>query len=404
MSTNSDRTFIKNFDNFIYASREALFFGGTPTLKNLKQSDKELANLKKRLFNMLQMSYIETQRNGLIFYFDDYKNLKNIFADFYSLISIKDSDAGDYIEIAKNLSKKNRELNYISEYRDENRIRKKLNEYIADGTVLSYQKSKSMMFCRNFDVFDGLTYSELKQLKNGLMFAINKNNYSCFASSLCKVMDTRYNIIDSNINFDFDHMLFHPILDEFHVWPFLSAIHSRNKINVTCTKKDSGEVQKVNIKNLIPISIVYDTLYGRSYFFVYDEKKLIIKSFRADRIFNVENSNEKFDICNADFNLCVKKFNEKIKTAWNVSIEDSLYTVKLKFKNKPSVYHRLINEKRHGTISKTDEKYLYFEINVNNYIEMKSWILSYGSDCVVLEPSDLKNNIISTLMEMSNDG
>lgn len=93
---------------------------------------------------------------------------------------------------------------------------------------------------------------------------------------------------------------------------------------------------------------------------------------------------------------------KKLETAWLVSTDnDELEHVVIEFKNTPSNRARVENEGRHGVITKFDDDFFTYEIDVNDHIEMINWVLNYGSSCRVREPKEFVDRIVTHLEEMA---
>lgn len=168
------------------------------------------------------------------------------------------------------------------------------------------------------------------------------------------------------------------------------------KIDITYCPGNIESTEFNHIFNLIPLKIIYDNLYGRSYLFAICEEKII--TLRLDRIFQI-NLGEKFDKDYVESRL--KELNETLKTAWLVSTNETAEHVVIRFTNSPSILERVKNEGRHGHISKQNKNYFIYEIDVNDSLEMTSWVLTYGSQCKVMEPPRFVEKIVEHLKGMA---
>jgi len=54
----------------------------------------------------------------------------------------------------------------------------------------------------------------------------------------------------------------------------------------------------------------------------------------------------------------------------------------------------LFNNLTHGIIKEIDDRTIYFEAKMKGYAEIKTWILSMGSDVEVIEPLNLKEDLL----------
>ncbi len=116
------------------------------------------------------------------------------------------------------------------------------------------------------------------------------------------------------------------------------------------------------------------------------------RTFRVDQIVNLNvRDNEKFVYPHEFF------LSEHIGASWGVFYNDEVEIVKLKFSRK--VAHRVKNLRYHPTqriIEECSDGSVILEFEVCGLVEMQSWILQWGSQVEVLEPLELREEILQT--------
>lgn len=398
---NTDRLFIDKFDNFIFTVRKILYYGDTSA--SLQPKDPKHDRLRFINYFSDETDYYDAGEN-LIDFSDD-TDLKDIFADLYTYRAMSTSEMGDALQLFSNLSEGDYKTvnQLIAESarnpKNFNRRIEAKTELAESGAIL-IQKSKPKRYKKNVSLCKGLTQWERRDFINALNFAIKKTNFSAFASTYKKLLAYSYSIEGEDDSISIDHQLFHPVLDEFHLWSAISAMTEGRKIAVDYCSRNFDFKETVKIENAAPLKIVYDNLYGRSYIFVYDSVGDTIFPIRLDRILHMEQG----DIFDA---VAVKKkkreLEKRLKTSWLVGINESTEKVILRFSNLPFIRNRVENEGRHGAIANEEEAFFTYEIEVNDALELTNWILSFGEHCKVVAPNHLAETIIKHLEGIINE-
>lgn len=392
MGKNNDRLFIDKFDNFIFSVRRMLYYGDTN--KGLQPKDPKHERLRFIRYFGTNDNYYNSKNYS--FYFSDDDKLKDEFSNIFTYKSLSTSEMGDYIQLFSKLSEdKSKTIHQlISEsFRNEKNFSRRIepnSELANSGSVLTFKKSPKE-FKRNCFLTTGLTDNEKQKFANALNFAIKKNNFVSFASTYKKLLEVNYGIKEDKTDISIDHQLFNPILDELHIWTVVSAITEQKSVNIKYCIDFPNTM--IDINSIVPVKIIYDNIYGRSYLIGITDEKYSI--YRFDRIFHCEIGN-KFE-----YTEKIDYIEKVLKTAWLVSLNDETETVKIRFKNTPAILARIQNEGRHGKITQIENEYFIYEIEVNDSTEMINWILGYGDNCVVLEPQNLVDKIISRLEEIA---
>lgn len=94
-------------------------------------------------------------------------------------------------------------------------------------------------------------------------------------------------------------------------------------------------------------------------------------------------------------------FLSKAPNVWGCCFTDPPEHVKVRFYNEANVWKKVRQDLAYRTNGKLYEEdgFLYYEDTVYGIRHFQSWIYSYGSSAVVLEPLSLRRNIIESLKE-----
>ncbi|AFS77691.1 helix-turn-helix type 11 domain-containing protein [Gottschalkia acidurici 9a] len=236
----------------------------------------------------------------------------------------------------------------------------------------------------------GLTEEELNALRM-VKETIKSGNYhysarfEAIVSKLLKKQDelediSYYNkaLIDSE----------ETIIKEKSSWTDINlAINQKKKIIM---KYKSLQPQKLEIKKRVvhPYGII--DYKGATYFYGYCEIREDIRFFKLSRIISYEILTETFSIKD-DFN-----FDEVSKKLFGI-FNDKTINLKLKvhYPMNEIIKEKEISETQ--KITEIDDKTMYFEAEMRGYTEIKSWIMSMGSNAEVIEPEELKEDILNEI-------
>lgn len=396
---NNDRLFIDKFDNFIFTVRKMIYFGDTD--KDIQPKDPKHDRLRFINYFGNDNEYYDASVDIFDFANDD--RLKDEFANIYTYKAMSITEMGDSLQLFSALSKTHKHtgenLTFGSARSSKNLKRRIENgsELLNSGSILASGGSPKY-YKRNVDLTEDFDINEEKAFIDALDFAIKKNNFTSFASTYKKLLTCRDNIAENDGKIKIDHQLFHPILDEIHIWTAVSALNEERYINIDYCLPYPDDKELFSYKNLVPIKIIYDNLYGRTYLFVYDKNSDSTFPLRFDRIFHIEIDKEYEN--KQLINTKILNIEEKLKTAWLVSTNDKSEHVVLKFKNTPAIMARVQNEGRHGKITKVTDDFFIYEIDVNDSVEMTNWVLNFGSNCKVEAPNNFVERIVNYLKGM----
>jgi predicted DNA-binding transcriptional regulator YafY len=117
-----------------------------------------------------------------------------------------------------------------------------------------------------------------------------------------------------------------------------------------------------------------------------------IKIFRIDRIKDIQQTNKSFSIPS---NFSLPSYLGK---SWQVVRGDG-ETYKIEIKIFPPASRWVREEVRHHTqkITTLDNETILFTAEVPSFIEIKKWVLQLGSCAQVIEPEELKNEVLEEI-------
>jgi predicted DNA-binding transcriptional regulator YafY len=202
------------------------------------------------------------------------------------------------------------------------------------------------------------------------------------------------------------------ILDESHLFTLLHAMQHHRKVRFlyfspkaeqSYTSKNTNPLFERDTTGTpiqtLPLQIVYDHQYGRWYLLAYGREG--IRKYRIEGITQIEEDEPAHEV------LYTKKKNElteKIRYSWLIDTGPPV-TVRARFYHPEGTESNFIRERvllqgQWGQIISEDEHSFIYEITVNGVTEIKPWLRSFGSSCEVLEPLQLRKDMIAEWKEI----
>lgn len=126
---------------------------------------------------------------------------------------------------------------------------------------------------------------------------------------------------------------------------------------------------------------------GNYYIVGYCHKYNEIREFRVDRIKRIEMLDEHFEV---DPSFSYEQYTDYV---WNILKGNQHYTVEVRFMNKGARLVCEYEQRKADKLIKQPDGSVVFVKTVSNLEEIGRWILSYGSDAVVLKPKRLADII-----------
>ncbi|TBL80815.1 helix-turn-helix transcriptional regulator [Paenibacillus thalictri] len=204
------------------------------------------------------------------------------------------------------------------------------------------------------------------------------------------------------------------ILDEAHLFTLLASIRSRRKVkfmyfspkteksyaakntNPLFERDAEGKAEKV-----LPLKVVYDHQYGRWYLLASGREG--IRKYRMEGITQIEDAELVPDEL---FARKIAELEQKMKFSWLIDTGGPV-KVRARFFSPESpqpnfVKERVLLQGQWGEIVHEDEQSFIYEITVNGTTEIRPWLRSFGSSCVVLAPAWLRKEMIDEWKEIQS--
>lgn len=151
----------------------------------------------------------------------------------------------------------------------------------------------------------------------------------------------------------------------------------------------SGKIRNIKIK---PLKIIYDTIDNE--YAVLTIYKHAAEVFRLSNIVFVKTIEEKIEIPERDLKLI-----DNIDQVWGMNFTGRPVNIKVRFENFGDVWNKVHKNLAYRTkgILEEQDGYLYYEDTVYGIDAFRSWIYSFGSAAIVMEPASLREQIIKSL-------
>ncbi|WP_417081253.1 WYL domain-containing protein [Mobilibacterium timonense] len=257
---------------------------------------------------------------------------------------------------------------------DVSTVRKKLNEYAAEGLVNVEKRGRTAYYSRADDVpvpcVDVLNYfSEV--MPCGVIGSFILDGQSGQVRQ-----EDREDREESGQHFAFKHHYITGTLDSQVLYELFSAIRERRGVALETVNRDSDRTSETRV---IPLRIMISVQSGRQYLMAYVPAHQKITPFRADNILSVSHG----EICeNYDELQCT--FEGMRPHLWGVStrsrsnqrMERVEFTIRYA-DDEQYIRERLEREKRCGTVEHIDENTSRFTADVFDAWEMIPWIRTF---------------------------
>ncbi len=245
---------------------------------------------------------------------------------------------------------------------DASTIRKKLNEYVKEGLLISRKSGKAMLY-------RSAEESEMPD-PDALDFFSETAPCGVIGSFL------QDKIPDVSDHFTFKHHYITSAMDSEVLCRILEAIHEKRSITVEIVNRKEDRVTETN---LVPLRIMISVQSGRQYMMAYSPYFKRITAYRLDHIVTVkvgENA-ERFDALR-------DQLNGMQQNMWGVStdsrsgnrMEHIEFTIRYD-EGESHIPKRLEREKRIGVVEHLDEHTSRFSADVYDAGELIPWVRSF---------------------------
>lgn len=245
---------------------------------------------------------------------------------------------------------------------DSSTVRKKLNEYMSEGIVVSEKHGKTMYYRRA----DSMDYSD----SNALDFFSEVAPCGVIGSYLLDKLGSH------DEHFAFKHHYITGAMDSEIICMLFSAMSEKRSITMETINRHKDRISETHV---IPLRIMISVQSGRQYLMAYAPRFKRITSFRIDNIVSV-----KLDEVSERFDELREKLDGMLPHMWGVStqntsgerIEHVEFTVKYA-DHETHIHRRLEREKRCGTVERIDDHTSRFSADVFDASELVPWIRTF---------------------------
>jgi hypothetical protein len=170
-------------------------------------------------------------------------------------------------------------------------------------------------------------------------------------------------------------------------------------------QKDKFLIITLAIENRKKLKVKYKTRYKTSDFLIeplrivyYEIDNMVyiigqhngrIATYRLDRMIEIKATNERFEP------IGVEHVESLLEYSWGME-QGNLFNVKVKFLDEANVIYKVKRDLSHRKNKKITEYegYIIYEDTIAVINSFKRWLRSYGSSAIVLEPEELRNDMI----------
>lgn len=245
---------------------------------------------------------------------------------------------------------------------DSSTVRKKLNEYVSEGIIVSEKQGKTKYYRRA----DSVDFSDA----NILDFFSEVAPCGVIGSYLLDKLDSH------DEHFAFKHHYITGAMDSEIICQLFTAMSEKRSITMETINRHKD---KISENHVIPLRIMISVQSGRQYLMAYIPRFKRITSFRTDNIVTV-----KLDDVSDSFDKLREKLDGMLPHIWGVSTQstsgDRMEHVEFTVKYAGSetyIHRRLEREKRCGTVEKIDDHTSRFTADVFDASELVPWIRTF---------------------------
>lgn len=375
---------IKNFEKIRAYMREFYIYGFKSRDEYDKKSLRSYDDERRRMESWLgeNMSFVRSPEGKNVFISIDsrtsnhnplYKALKaKSFTDgditlHFIIFDILNSENEAYT-LSQLIAKIDEEyLSYFEEPMvfDASTLRKKLNEYIKEGMIVSEKQGKNLVYRRAKDV-------KLVSVHDVIDFYSEIAPCGVIGSYLHDKEEQHEEI------FAFKHHYITSAIDSDVLCSLFLAMQSKSVVTVHNLSRKSTEPRK---NRIVPLRIRISVQDGKQYLIAYQPDFNTIKSFRIDYLSDVkpEEPTPRFDeLRKALDDMESKMWGVTCKSVFGGTqrLEHVEFTVKIG-EGEEHIVRRLEREKRIGTVEKIDDFTYRFMADVYETSELIPWIRTF---------------------------
>lgn len=422
--------FIKHYDMIRSILRDVFLYGcfSKSDLENKNnKSSRKISYEMRRIKQYIESDFIKVDKDGknklLNLSYDSISNTKNFLVNTYLSKSFTKTDIVVYYYLLMVLSCQDKPMTFseiedvliergLIDYAEISRktIERKLNEMCNTMEIVSFEKrGRAKEYFISDDILKELTEEEIKKLAaisdlyKNIIFPHIGGYY--FYDTLKDYMKFERKIeYKENDSFQYDHLHFHPVIDEELILKIMKAIEGRNEIVAIGNNKYRRYKKKFDDEQIKPIKLRYDIECGRFYVIGFGNNEKC-RSIRLDRKDDIKILEDKFD-----YDEYLKKYDESMGKSFSsvpINNKDSCNNVKFELtinkKEEQYLVDKIKGEIGECVFTNVEENKYIIEKEVNNDWEMIPWIRKYGGNIRVIEPAALKKKLKEDWEAMLNN-
>ncbi len=257
--------------------------------------------------------------------------------------------------------------------------------------------------CELFDFVDVMANTQVPSVQGYLL-----------RDSLKKQLNRRSLTEPAADPFLYKYHYYSRILDEAHLYPLVSAMREHCKVQFLYFSPKEGKSYAAkptnplfgresvgSLEKVLPLKIIYDHQYGRWYLLASDKRK----SIRKYRLEGITQITEAESVAEELFLAEKKLLEERLALSWMIDTTNPV-TIRARFLHPlPGTGNNFVKERvllqgQWGVITEEDGHSFIYEITVNGFTEIKPWLRSFGSSCEILEPLQLREELIQEWKEL----
>lgn len=263
---------------------------------------------------------------------------------------------------------------------DDQTVRNKLKEYVAEGLIVSEKRGKTAYFSLSSDRADKY-FGEFGGLSDAVKFFSETGEFGIVGNSILKSAD-----MENDLFFMKHNYIVHTLEDEI-LLEILDAIERKSTIYLyTFSAKSRSRKESENL--VAPMRIAASVQTGRRYLVAYIPLYNRFNAFRLDYIRSVKKG-APF----AEFDNIYEKYLKNEKRCFGVSFGERRETgnitpleITIRIgEGEEHILNRIEREKRNGTVEKLSDDLYKLTIDAFDPVEPMHWIKTFIGRIVKLE-------------------
>lgn len=263
---------------------------------------------------------------------------------------------------------------------DDQTVRNKLKEYVAEGLIVSEKRGKTAYFSLSPDRADKY-FGEFGGLSDAVKFFSETGEFGIVGNSILKSAD-----MENDLFFMKHNYIVHTLEDEI-LLEILDAIERKSTIYLyTFSAKNRSRKESENL--VAPMRIAASVQTGRRYLVAYIPLYNRFNAFRLDYIRSVKKG-----ASFAEFDNIYEKYLKNEKRCFGVSFGERRetgnvtpleITIRIS-EGEEHILNRIEREKRNGTVEKLSDDLYKLTIDAFDPVEPMHWIKTFIGRIVKLE-------------------